>query len=162
MAGEYHKRRKAGDLLSTYECAKVMRAACGMLHVGPAQSIRAVSLTCPTVIVAETAHEVEIQGRLLAEEYCLCAEAFRGERTVTIRFSLPSGAEDLGAKVIRRTGGDVAEELARVPVEQNADSDVIGRSHRGRLERTIWASVVDKLLRLISQPDVVVAGDRER
>ncbi len=68
-------------------------------------------------------------------------------------------AEDLGAKVQRVKGSDVAEELARVAHQQNVASVFIGHSHHGRLYELIHGSKVSKLLRLAPDIDVhVVAG----
>lgn len=71
-------------------------------------------------------------------------------------------AEDLGAKMVRVTGQDVAEELARVAHQQNAGSIVIGHTHRSRLQSLLQGSIVNRLLRLASDVDVIVVAEREQ
>jgi len=68
-------------------------------------------------------------------------------------------AEDLGAKVLRVKGSDVAGELAKFAHQQNVASVFIGQSHRGRIHELIHGSKVSKLLRLASGIDVHVCAD---
>lgn len=71
-------------------------------------------------------------------------------------------AEDLGANVVRVKGQDVAAELARVSLEQNAGTIVIGRSHHGRLHQLLLGSTAGRLIRRVPDADVlVVAGSGE-
>jgi len=68
-------------------------------------------------------------------------------------------AEDLGARVVRRRGQDVAATLAQVARDENAGSIVIGRSSHGRWHEFLHGSVVNKLLRRTRDIDVHVIGD---
>jgi two-component system sensor histidine kinase KdpD len=70
-------------------------------------------------------------------------------------------AEDLGARVVRAKGGDVARELARVAREQNVGSVVIGHSRHGRLYEYLFGSVISRLLRELRDVDVHVVARRE-
>jgi two-component system sensor histidine kinase KdpD len=69
-------------------------------------------------------------------------------------------AEDLGAKVVRVAGRDVAWELARVAREQNVGNIVIGHTTRSWVHRLLHGSVVDRLLSLAPDVDVTVLADR--
>jgi two-component system sensor histidine kinase KdpD len=73
---------------------------------------------------------------------------------VNLRF-----AEDLGARVIRSPGKNIADEVARIARRQNVGSIVIGRSERGRLKELFCGSVVNRLLRLAREIDVHVVGE---
>ena len=68
-------------------------------------------------------------------------------------------AEDLGARVVRRKGRDVAAELAALARDENADQIVIGRSSHGRWHELLRGSVVNSLLRRVRDVDVHVIGD---
>jgi two-component system, OmpR family, sensor histidine kinase KdpD len=70
-------------------------------------------------------------------------------------------AEDLGARVIRVSGQDVARELAQAAYAKNVGSIVIGHSRHGRLHEFLRGSIVGKLLRLTRDVDVHVVADRE-
>ncbi len=69
-------------------------------------------------------------------------------------------AEDLGARVVRTTGSDVAQELARLAHEENAANLFIGHPRGGRFRDMFGGSTVSKLLRLAPDIDihVVAAG----
>jgi two-component system sensor histidine kinase KdpD len=69
-------------------------------------------------------------------------------------------AEDLGARVVRTSGTDVARVLARVANDLNAGSIVIGHSRHGRLHELLRGSIVNRLLRLVRDVDVHVVADR--
>jgi len=70
-------------------------------------------------------------------------------------------AEDLGAEVIQIPSGDVAMELARVARERNVTRIVIGHSARSRWYELLHGSVVNKLLRALSDVDVHVVARGE-
>jgi len=70
-------------------------------------------------------------------------------------------AEDLGAKVVRVQGGNVAATLARVAHEQNAGSVVIGHTSHGRLHQLIFGCTVDSLLQQAKDLDVYVVGRQQ-
>jgi len=70
-------------------------------------------------------------------------------------------AEDLGATIVRRSGSDVAEELARLAREKNVGQIIIGHSSHGRLHELLHRSVVQKLLRLVRDTDVHLVADRD-
>lgn len=71
-------------------------------------------------------------------------------------------AEDLGARVRRVSGNDVAETLARIAREENAGSIVVGHSRGGWLRGLLHRSLVDRLLQLVPvQMDVIVVGERQ-
>ncbi len=71
-------------------------------------------------------------------------------------------AEDLGAKVMRIAGSDVAKELARVAHEQNVANLFIGHSRRGRIYELLHGSTVNELLRQAPDIDVHVAGEGDQ
>ena len=68
-------------------------------------------------------------------------------------------AEDLGARVVRRPGRDVAASLAALAKEENVAQVVIGRSSHGRWHELFRGSVVTGLLRRVRTVDVHVIGD---
>ena len=68
-------------------------------------------------------------------------------------------AEDLGARVVRRSGRDVAASLAALAKEENVAQVVIGRSSHGRWHELFRGSVVTGLLRRVRTVDVHVIGD---
>jgi two-component system sensor histidine kinase KdpD len=68
-------------------------------------------------------------------------------------------AEDLGARVVRRQGRDVAGTLAQIARDENAGSIVIGRSGHGRWHEFLHGSVVNNLLRRVRDIDVHVIAD---
>ena len=68
-------------------------------------------------------------------------------------------AEDLGARVVRRPGRDVAATLAQLARDENAAQIVIGRSSHGRWHEFFRGSVVTGLLRRVRTVDVHVIGD---
>src|SRR5262245_15675870 len=68
-------------------------------------------------------------------------------------------AEDLGARVVRRSGRDVAATLAQLARDENVDQIVIGRSSHGRWHEFFRGSVVASLLRRVRDIDVHVIGD---
>jgi two-component system sensor histidine kinase KdpD len=68
-------------------------------------------------------------------------------------------AEDLGARVVRRPGRDVAASLAALANEENVAQVVIGRSSHGRWHELFRGSVVTGLLRRVRAIDVHVIGD---
>jgi two-component system sensor histidine kinase KdpD len=70
-------------------------------------------------------------------------------------------AEDLGAEIVRRSGSDVAEELAKLARERNVGSIIIGHSRHGRLHELLHRSVVQKLLRLVRDTDVHLVADKD-
>jgi two-component system sensor histidine kinase KdpD len=72
-------------------------------------------------------------------------------------------AEDLGAKVVRQPGENVAETLARVAREQNVGTIVVGHERHSRGYELFPGSVVVNLLRLVQDIDVhvVAAGNRK-
>lgn len=63
-------------------------------------------------------------------------------------------AEDLGAEVIRRTGNDIARELADVARTRHVTQIVLGFPAHTRLEEFVFGSVTNRLLRLKSDVDV--------
>ncbi len=71
-------------------------------------------------------------------------------------------AEDLGARVVRARGSDVAQELAKLAHQENAANLFIGHPKVGRLREMFGGSTVSKLLRLAPDVDVhiVAAGDQ--
>ena len=69
--------------------------------------------------------------------------------------------EDLGARVIRVRGQDVAETLARVAHEQNVANLFVGHSRHGRLYELVKGTTPSKLLRLAPDVDVHVVAARE-
>jgi two-component system sensor histidine kinase KdpD len=68
-------------------------------------------------------------------------------------------AEDLGARVVRRPGRDVAAALAQLVRDENVAQVVIGRSSHGRWHELLHGSVVNNLLRRVRDVDVHVIGD---
>jgi two-component system sensor histidine kinase KdpD len=68
-------------------------------------------------------------------------------------------AEDLGARVVRRKGSDVAATLAQVVHDENVAQVVIGRSSHGRWHEFLHGSVVNSLLRRVRDVDVHVIAD---
>jgi len=68
-------------------------------------------------------------------------------------------AEDLGARVARRPGRDVAATLAQLARDENVDQIVIGRSSHGRWHEFFRGSVVASLLRRVRDVDVHVIGE---
>jgi two-component system sensor histidine kinase KdpD len=68
-------------------------------------------------------------------------------------------AEDLGARVVRRKGRDVAAGLAALARDENVAQIVIGRSSHGRWHELLRGSVVNSLLRRVRDVDVHVIGD---
>jgi two-component system sensor histidine kinase KdpD len=68
-------------------------------------------------------------------------------------------AEDLGARVVRRRGRDVAAALAALARDENVARIVIGRSSHGRWHELLRGSVVTSLLRRLRDVDVHVIGD---
>jgi two-component system sensor histidine kinase KdpD len=68
-------------------------------------------------------------------------------------------AEDLGARVVRRPGRDVAAALAQLVRDENVAQIVIGRSSHGRWHELFRGSVVNSLLRRVRDIDVHVIGD---
>jgi len=68
-------------------------------------------------------------------------------------------AEDLGARVVRRPGRDVAASLAALAKEENVAQVVIGRSSHGRWHELFRGPVVTGLLRRVRTVDVHVIGD---
>jgi two-component system sensor histidine kinase KdpD len=71
-------------------------------------------------------------------------------------------AEDLGARVVRARGGNVAQTLVDVARENNVASIVVGASHRGRWYELRHGSLVNKLLHLARNIDVHVVANPER
>jgi two-component system sensor histidine kinase KdpD len=71
-------------------------------------------------------------------------------------------AEDLGATVLRVKGEDAAAELAKVSLDHNAGTIVIGRSRHGLLHRILRGTTEGKLIHLIPDADVLVVGAGER
>ncbi|MCL5256519.1 MAG: universal stress protein [Chloroflexi bacterium] len=70
-------------------------------------------------------------------------------------------AEDLGAKVLRVEGDDIAKELVRVAREQNAASIVIGRPGRHGLLGYFRGSLPRRLVAAVPEVDVIVVGRAE-
>lgn len=70
-------------------------------------------------------------------------------------------AEDLGARVVRRTGKDVVAALARLVQDENVAQMVIGRSSHGRWHEFLHGSVVNNLLRRLRDVDVHVIADQQ-
>ncbi len=71
-------------------------------------------------------------------------------------------AEDLGARVIREKGSEVAKELVRVAHEENVANLFVGHSRGGRFQQLFGGSTVSKLLSLAPDVDVhVVAADKQ-
>jgi two-component system sensor histidine kinase KdpD len=68
-------------------------------------------------------------------------------------------AEDLGARIVRRKGRDVAAGLAALARNENVAQIVIGRSSHGRWHELLRGSVVNSLLRRVRDVDVHVIGD---
>jgi two-component system sensor histidine kinase KdpD len=68
-------------------------------------------------------------------------------------------AEDLGARVVRCKGSDVAATLAQVVRDENVAQVVIGRSSHGRWHEFLHGSVVNSLLRRVRDVDVHVIAD---
>ena len=65
-------------------------------------------------------------------------------------------AEDLGAKVIRVKGSDVAGEIARIARDNNVANIVIGHTSHGRLRELFRGNVVNRLISLTPDIDVLV------
>jgi two-component system, OmpR family, sensor histidine kinase KdpD len=68
-------------------------------------------------------------------------------------------AEDLGARVVRRRGKDVADTLVQLARDEHAAQVVIGRSSHGRWHEFLHGSVVTSLLRRMRDVDVHVIAD---
>jgi two-component system sensor histidine kinase KdpD len=68
-------------------------------------------------------------------------------------------AEDLGARVVRRPGKDVAGTLVQLARDEHAAQVVIGRSSHGRWHEFLHGSVVTSLLRRMRDVDVHVIAD---
>jgi len=71
-------------------------------------------------------------------------------------------AEDLGARIVRISGDDVARELARIAPEENVARIVVGHSRKGRWHHLFRGSILHDLLRLTSDIDVLVVSEAER
>ncbi len=69
-------------------------------------------------------------------------------------------AEDLGARVVRRKGSDVAAELAQLVRDENVAQVVIGHSSHSRWHELLHGSIVNRLLRRLRDVDVHVIGDQ--
>lgn len=63
-------------------------------------------------------------------------------------------AEDLGAEVIRRRGTDIALALAEVAHQRHATQIVLGQPARTRWEELLYSSIINRLLRLVSDVDI--------
>jgi len=70
-------------------------------------------------------------------------------------------AEDLGAKIIRVTGSDVAKELVRIAREKNAGRIVMGHAKRRGLSLLLRGTTVNRLLRLATDVDVQVVASKD-
>jgi two-component system sensor histidine kinase KdpD len=68
-------------------------------------------------------------------------------------------AEDLGARVVRRKGSDIAAELAQLVRDENVAQVIIGHSSHGRWHEFLHGSVVNRLLRRLRDVDIHVIGD---
>ena len=65
-------------------------------------------------------------------------------------------AEELGGKVFRLTGIDIAEEIVSFAKSKNISLIVIGHSERSRIESWIRGSVVNEIIRKGSPVQVLV------
>ena len=65
-------------------------------------------------------------------------------------------AEELGGKVYRLTGIDIAEEIVSFAKSKNISQIVIGHSERSRIEAWIRGSVVNEIIRKGSPIQVLV------
>jgi len=70
-------------------------------------------------------------------------------------------AEELGGKVFRLTGIDIAEEIVSFAKSKNISLIVIGHSERSRIEAWIRGSVVNEIIRKGSPIQVLVVEGRE-
>ena len=70
-------------------------------------------------------------------------------------------AEDLGARVVRRKGSDIAAELAQLVRDENVAQVIIGHSSHGRWHEFLHGSVVNNLLRKVPDVDVHVIADEQ-
>jgi two-component system sensor histidine kinase KdpD len=68
-------------------------------------------------------------------------------------------AEDLGARVVRRKGSDVAATLVQLIRDENVAQVLIGHSSHGRWHEFLHGSVVTNLLRRVRDVDIHVIGD---
>ena len=68
-------------------------------------------------------------------------------------------AEDLGARVVRRAGSDVAAVLAQLVRDENAAHVIIGHSSHSRWHEFLHGSVVNNVLRRLRDVDVHVISD---
>src|SRR5206468_10927086 len=68
-------------------------------------------------------------------------------------------AEDLGARVVRRKGHDIAATPAQVVRDENVAQVVMGRSSHSRWHEVLHGSVVNNLLRRLRDVDVHVIAD---
>ncbi len=71
-------------------------------------------------------------------------------------------AEELGGKVFRLTGIDIAEEIVSFAKSKNISLIVIGHSERSRIESWIRGSVVNEIIRKGSPVQVLVLEGGER
>jgi len=69
-------------------------------------------------------------------------------------------AEDLGARVVRLSGRDLAETLAAFAQAEHVNQIVIGRSSRVRWSERLRGSLVDRLLALLPDIDIHVIAER--
>lgn len=113
-----------------------------------------------------------IAGRLNSDWYCVYVQtaAERADRIdATLQRKLVDNlqfAQSLGAEVVKLTGDDVAEALAKFAVERRVSLAVLGRTRRSRWHRLRRGSVVERLLEIRTSLDVLVvsatAGAAER
>lgn len=67
-------------------------------------------------------------------------------------------AKELGAEVVRLTGTDIADALARFARERNITHAVLGRTRLPAWRERLRGSVIDRFMRLAPSVDVLVVG----